>query len=141
MVNVTNGNPPYWKDKYANGKPPKSGHSTAIKVGCSILAVLVVLSIAVLAMILLNKEKPDETARMIEELRLDERPPVDLTTLNMDEVLHEGMPKDSVLMLLGKPTVYRYKAWSDDIIYEYGDSSSVQIWFDDNKVSGYDYHP
>ena len=139
MVNVTNGNPPYWKDKYSSGKPKKSGKSLAFTVGCSILAVLVVLSLIVVALIVLNKEKPNETAQKIEELRLEEKPAAYYENLNVEEVLHEGMSKDSVLMVLGKPSAYRYTNWADDILYEFNDTCYLQVWFENGKVSGIDY--
>ncbi len=138
MVNLTNGNPPHFQSHYSGDKPQKSGKSLAVKVGLIILAVLIVLSLAVLAMILF-KEKPYDTAKMIELLQLEEKPRINtLDGVNVKELIHINMPKDSVLMVLGRPTDYRKTDWADDIIYEFGDSTYLRVSFEDGLVVGFE---
>lgn len=52
--------------------------------------------------------------------------------------IHTGMPKDSVIMLLGKPNGYNSTEYLDEITYEYGpyNTNMLSIEFENGKVSG-----
>ena len=51
--------------------------------------------------------------------------------------IHTGMPKDSVIMLLGKPSKFMSTEYSDEITYESGPygTDMLMIDFEDGKVS------
>jgi hypothetical protein len=50
--------------------------------------------------------------------------------------IHTGMPKDSVILLLGEPTEFTSSDYIDEIVYRYGkyDINSLRIEFRKGKV-------
>lgn len=131
--------------------PPKKKMSTMSKVlliGCSVLGVLALIGL-VLVVILgigvfnkFNQKDPYDTAIMLEAFELKDKP---LVTYNSsDEIIdkiHLLMPKDSVLMKLGRPAKYNYGKWIiDEITYNFNDSS-IGIYFDYGILVEYVTYP
>lgn len=56
--------------------------------------------------------------------------------------IHTGMPKDSVILLLGQPTEFTSTDYIDEITYRYGnyDTNSLRIEFEDGKVNSVTQH-
>ena len=56
--------------------------------------------------------------------------------------IHTGMPKDSVILLLGQPTEFMSTDYIDEITYRYGnyDINSLRIEFEDGKVNSVTQH-
>ena len=56
--------------------------------------------------------------------------------------IHTGMPKDSVIMLLGEPTEFISSEYMDNISYRYGnyDLKVLQIDFENGKVKSVSQH-
>lgn len=123
--------------------PPKKKMSTLSKVlliGCSVLGVLALIALAlvlIMGISIYNQEDPFDTAVMLENFELKDKP---LVTYNSsDEIIgkiHLNMPKDSVLMELGRPAEYNYAKWGDNIIYNFNDSS-MTIVFDHGDLVEY----
>lgn len=135
-MNMNNAN---WPGYNIPQQPKKSRWPLFLAVGCGILAVIGVL-LFVLAVFMFS-EKPDETKELINELKLDDAPTaIDLTNADIEEMIHIGMPKDSVLMTFGNPTTYRFTSWADDVLYQYNDTTYLMVYFENNKVSDYEYH-
>ena len=51
--------------------------------------------------------------------------------------IHTGMPKDSVIILLGQPTEFTTNSYTDFITYRFGpyDTNSLRIEFSDGVIS------
>ena len=56
--------------------------------------------------------------------------------------IHTGMPKDSVIILLGQPTEFISTDYHDEITYRYGsyDLNSLRIEFRNGKISSVSQH-
>ena len=56
--------------------------------------------------------------------------------------IHTGMPKDSVILLLGQPTEFISRDYIDQITYRYGsyDLNYLQIEFEDGRISSVSQH-
>ena len=56
--------------------------------------------------------------------------------------IHTGMPKDSVILLLGQPTEFVSRDYIDQITYRYGsyDLNYLQIEFEDGRISSVSQH-
>lgn len=56
--------------------------------------------------------------------------------------IHTGMPKDSVILLLGEPTEFMSSDYIDEITYRYGnyDLNSLRIEFRKGKVKSISQH-
>lgn len=123
--------------------PPKKKMSTLSKmllIGCSVLGVLALITLALVVILgigVFNQKDPFDTAVMLESFELKDKP---LVTYNSsDEIIgkiHLNMPKDSVLMELGRPAEYNYAKWGDNIIYTFNDSS-MTIVFDHGDLVEY----
>ncbi len=122
-------------------EPPKKkkGWRTAMLLGCGCLCGMAIV-VGVFALLMLtecNRDK-DETTPMIEELNVQESLVIknNLDSVRIKELITMGMPKDSVLVTLGKPDSYLDANWGDYVTYDLNDSISVQINFSDNVVDG-----
>ena len=121
---------------YAPPLPPKkkSGWVNVLLIGCGCLMGLGLAAFAIMALIgysIFNREDPNDTAIMLDNLNLKGKPAVMYS--NAEEItgkLHLDMPKVSVLETLGTPSEYAYAKWDDRVIYMYGDSCTVEIGFD-----------
>ena len=61
----------------------------------------------------------------------------DVKSKNGEARIHTGMPRDSVIMLLGKPSRFTSTDFTDEISYDYGPfgTNNLTIEFEDGKVS------
>ena len=148
MGNLNNGNGPVSQGpQYAppqrvgnSPMPPKekNGWRTALLIGCGfmlgIAAVIVVL--ALLMMKECNDKNQDRTTPLIKDLKVEESLVLKnkLDSNQIKELVPRGTPKDSVLIILGKPDGYVDANWGDYVRYDINDSTGVQIDFINDVV-------
>lgn len=128
-------NPQY--PSYGAGRPmppkKKSVWPKVLMIGCGCLAgIAVVVGVFFLLMMRQCEEhSKDRTTPMIEELNVGESlvQKNHLDSLQIKEMIYIGMPKDSVLITLGKPDEYLDASWGDYVSYNINDSTSVRIDF------------
>ena len=148
MGNLNNGNGPVSQGpQYAPPQrvgnspvPPKkkNGWRTALLIGCGfmlgIAAVIVVL--ALLMMKECNDKNQDRTTPLIKDLKVEESLVLKnkLDSNQIKELVPRGTPKDSVLIILGKPDGYVDANWGDYVRYDINDSTGVQIDFINDVV-------
>ncbi len=117
--------------------PPKkktNGWLIALLSGCGCLLILAIIVVVVFGVGMVesyNEHNKDRTTPLIEELNLKESYVMrdGLDSLQIKELVYIGMPKDSVLITLGKPDDYLDANWGDYVAYNLNDSLNVQIDF------------
>ena len=109
--------------------PPKkkSVWPTVLMIGCGCL-VGIALVLAVFSLLMLREceqKNKDRTTPMIEELNVTENLVLknNLDSVQIKELIYIGMPKDSVLITLGKPDDYLDASWGDYVTYQINDST------------------
>ena len=123
-------------------KPKKSVWPKVLLIGCIGLAAIAIAVIVFFGLIMCNgNEHVDQTGILLEELNLTDKEPAVLEGVNVDSILHVGMPRDSVLMALGKPAEYNCANWSDDMYYVINDSTGLLIFFSrEGKVDSFEHY-
>lgn len=130
-----------------NNVPQKTSSGcwpNVLKVGCGFLAgiAVTIFAMIILANVMGRNSYPlqdeDKLESVLEDV--DENEDIryfDVKTKKGEARIHTGMPKDSVIMLLGKPSQFMSTEYSDEITYEFGpyDINMLTIQFKDGKVS------
>lgn len=149
MGNLNNGNgsvsqgPQYAPSQYVGNSPvppkKKNGWRTAFLIGCGFMLGIaaVVVVFALLMMKECNDKNQDRTTPMIKDLKVEENLVLKnkLDSNQIKELVPLGMPKDSVLIILGKPDDYLDANWGDYVRYNINDSTEVQIDFNNDVVA------
>lgn len=100
--------------------------TSCLKLGCGFIMALWIISFFIaFALALCGNEEADP----IEYFQV--------TNGKKEVTIHTGMPKDSVILLLGQPTEFDSNNYRDEITYNYGmmGLSSLTIEFENGKVS------
>lgn len=130
-----------------NAVPQKSSSgcwADVLKIGCGFLAGI---AVAIFAMVILGYSMSSNSPIMFDEGK--QKSVIDYGSEDSDvryfdvkskkgeARIHIGMPKDSVIMLLGKPSQFISTEYSNEITYEFGpyDTNFLTIDFKDGKVS------
>lgn len=148
MDNLNNGNgpvsqgpqyaPPQRVDNSPMPPKKKNGWRTALLIGCGFMLGIaaVVVVFALLMMKECNDKNQDRTTPLIKDLKVEESLVLKnkLDSNQIKELVPRGMPKDSVLIVLGKPDDYVDANWGDYVRYDINDSTGVQIDFINDVV-------
>lgn len=104
--------------------------TSCLKLGCGTIIAIWLLS-ALFGFIFLIKDTAEESGKS-EQVQYFQ-----VTNGKKTATIHTGMPKDSVIILLGQPTEFDCSDYWDQITYNYGKMglSSLIIKFEDGKVS------
>ena len=146
-------NPQYGQGQYVPQYPPQyavppkkksKGWLIGLLLGCGCLlgiAIVVVVLFGVGFVHSYNEHNKDRTTPMIEELNLQESYVMkdSLDSVQIKERVYVGMPKDSVLITLGKPDNYLDANWGDYVEYDINDSLNVQISFINDVVDNIEF--
>lgn len=117
-----------------------------LKFGCGFIAGAIFMLILMVAFFYFNtSQELDEAYKDYEESAKVEQQ--DIRTFNVRSkkgkaTIHTGMPKDSVILLLGEPTEFMSNEYVDNISYRYGnyDLKVLQIDFENGKVKSVSQH-
>ena len=117
-----------------------------LKFGCGFIAGAIFMLILMVAFFYFNtSQELDEAYKDYEESAKVEQQ--DIRTFNVRSkkgkaTIHTGMPKDSVILLLGEPTEFMSNEYMDNISYRYGnyDLKVLQIDFENGKVKSVSQH-
>ncbi|MBQ3325180.1 MAG: hypothetical protein IJG81_10120 [Muribaculaceae bacterium] len=145
MNNMPGVNQPHvYPMNMASQKSSSGCWTDVLKVGCGFLAGV---AVSILAMVIWgisvsNNSIPISGVEEQESIFDDVTDEGDVRYFDVkskkgEARIHTGMPKDSVIMLLGKPTQFMSTEYSDEITYESGpyDTNILTISFEDGKVS------
>lgn len=128
--------------RYGAGRPmpvkKKSVWPKVLMIGCGCLAGMALVALVFLLLLFQQCEEhsKDRTTPLIKELNITENlvQKNHLDSLQIKELIYIGMPKDSVLIALGKPDSYLDANWGDYVCYDLNDSTNVQINFHNEVV-------
>ncbi|MBO7610297.1 MAG: hypothetical protein J6S96_08880 [Muribaculaceae bacterium] len=130
---------------YGAVPPKKKSVWPKVLIGCGIVAIAIFVAIIVAAVLdsmhKFDENNIDRTTPLIEELNLTESyvQRDGLDSVQIKKLIYVSMPKDSVLMALGKPDDYCDAYFGDDVIYNINDSIRVEIYFKNDCVSHLDF--
>lgn len=113
----------------------------SLKIGCGFIAGVFVTLMAVAFFSVSDADNPDLSFDDFDEVKKEVRY-FEVRSKKGKATIHTGMPKDSVILLLGQPTEFRSSDYIDEITYRYGnyDVKSLRIEFEDGKVNSVTQH-
>lgn len=100
--------------------------TSCLKLGCGFIMALWIISFFIAFALALFEDEETEPAEYFQ-----------VTNGKKEVTIHTGMPKDSVILLLGQPTEFDKTKYWDEITYKYGAMGlcRLTVKFEEGKVS------